>query len=232
MESSEITFDNLTIFIEDTEKLIIIDTPLCDNLDKLKTITEIYFKKYKLKSHLAKGIISTIKYDRLLTSKLNHLKSLLNECNKLIEINSIENCIIQENLLEFTKKSIIENRVIPLLEFLINEIELIINNSTLELNINEELFDLSDSSALEKIIMLDELGILEYLKNQSPFKSSVNLLANAISGITGIKSVTVQSYINPMFNENVSQKNNPRNSIKAVNRIKESLNKLGFIRTK
>ncbi|WP_157485887.1 hypothetical protein [Flavobacterium soli] len=93
--------------------------------------------------------------------------------------------------------------------------------------ISEEI-DLSDSSGIEKIIMLYKLGILDFLKTKSPFKSSTNSLASVISGITGVNTTTVQSYINPINNPNVIQKNNPLDSSKAVEKVEVKLLNIGF----
>lgn len=91
-----------------------------------------------------------------------------------------------------------------------------------------EEIDLSDSSKTEKIIMLYKLGILDFLKTKSPFNSSTNSLASAISGITGINITTVQSYINPIDNPSVDQKNNPLTSRKTLEKIEAKLTKIGF----
>jgi len=90
------------------------------------------------------------------------------------------------------------------------------------------LIDLSDSSGTEKIIMLEKLGVLAFLKKQEPFKGSTNKLAIVVSGFTGIKSKTVQSYINPIFSNEADQKNNPLISEKTVNKVKIKLSNLGY----
>lgn len=88
--------------------------------------------------------------------------------------------------------------------------------------------DLSDTKGTEKIIYLEKLGILNYLKELEPFRSSTNSLATVISAITGIPQTTVQPYLNPISNPTIDQKNNPLNSIKKVEKIEYTLNKLGF----
>ncbi len=103
----------------------------------------------------------------------------------------------------------------------IKELEANVN----QINLN---IDLSDTSGVEKIIMLVELGVFEYLRKQDPFISSTNLLASAISGITGIKSTTVQSYINPIDNPSAVQENNPFKRKKTVNKVVQKLNSIGY----
>lgn len=96
-------------------------------------------------------------------------------------------------------------------------------------NINQEdALDFSNTKGTEKIIYLEKLGILEYLKELEPFKSSTNSLATVISAITGIPKTTAQSYINPIANPTIEQRNNPLNSIKKVEKIEHTLNKIGF----
>ena len=93
---------------------------------------------------------------------------------------------------------------------------------------SESILDFSDSKGTEKIIMLEKLGILKFLREQEPFIRSTNSLASAISGFTGIKANTAQSYINPMNNPTAIQKNNPLNKEKNVNKVIQKLTSLGF----
>jgi hypothetical protein len=88
--------------------------------------------------------------------------------------------------------------------------------------------DLSDAKGTEKIIMLHKLGVLDFLKEQEPFKYSINALASAISGITGEKQTVIQSYINPIFSKSVGQKNNPLATEKTVNKVTQKLISIGY----
>lgn len=92
----------------------------------------------------------------------------------------------------------------------------------------EEIIDLNIEKNTEKIILLHQLGIIEFLKNKEPFNTSVNKLATIISAITGIKLTTTQSYLNPMLNENTDQKSNPLNTTKSVEKIKQKLLSIGY----
>jgi hypothetical protein len=97
--------------------------------------------------------------------------------------------------------------------------------------ISTEIFneiDLSNSSAVQKIIYLNELGIIDLLKNQPCFKASVNNLATVLSAITGENIKTLQPILNPMFNKNTVQKNNPYSSKSAVKNVKSQLINLGI----
>jgi hypothetical protein len=88
--------------------------------------------------------------------------------------------------------------------------------------------DFSDSKGTEKIIMLHKLGVLDFLRTKEPFNLSINSLATALSGITGIDTKTIQSYINPIYSNSTNQKNNPLNSIKTVDKVEQKLISIGF----
>ncbi len=94
-------------------------------------------------------------------------------------------------------------------------------------NENDEI-DLSNTKGTEKIIYLHQLGIIDFLREKEPFNYSTNALATAISAITGISQGTAQSYLNPISNPGAGQDNNPLNSTKKVEGIKQTLINLGF----
>jgi len=88
--------------------------------------------------------------------------------------------------------------------------------------------DLSNSSAVKKVIYLKELGIIDLLQKQPCFYA-VNNLATVLSSITGEKPTTLQPILNPMINtKGTAQKNNPYNTITNVNKVKKQLIELGF----
>ncbi|HLF50926.1 hypothetical protein [Flavobacterium sp.] len=91
-----------------------------------------------------------------------------------------------------------------------------------------EVIDLNNTTATEKIIYLQKLGIIDFLKAKQPFQSSTNSLATVLSAIIGEKATTIQPMINPIVSKDVDSKNNPLNSRKAVNRVEQQLVKMGF----
>jgi len=91
------------------------------------------------------------------------------------------------------------------------------------------LLDFSNSKGTEKIVMLQQLGILDFLQTQQPFSQSTNKLAEAISGFTGEQASTIQSYINPMNDSRNDQKNNPMAKPKLVSKVNQKLISLGYI---
>lgn len=88
--------------------------------------------------------------------------------------------------------------------------------------------DLSNTSATEKIIYLQKLGVIEFLKSKQPFESSTNSLATVLSAITGEKAGTIQSMINPLLGKELEGKNNPMNSTKTVAKVESQLIHIGF----
>lgn len=93
---------------------------------------------------------------------------------------------------------------------------------------NVELIDYSNSNGTEKIIFLQRLGVIDFLKEKTLFQTSTNKLAEYLSAVTGERTDTLQSYLNPIINKNVSQKNNPLNTISTVNKVENKLINMGF----
>lgn len=85
-----------------------------------------------------------------------------------------------------------------------------------------------DLSAVQKLIYLKELGVIDLLRKEVCFKTSTNNLAKVLSAITGEDTRTLSSALNPMLNKDVSQKNNPYNTKKTVEKVKNQLINLGF----
>ncbi|REG94160.1 hypothetical protein [Flavobacterium aquicola] len=92
----------------------------------------------------------------------------------------------------------------------------------------DELIDYSESNNVSKIIFLQKLGLIEYMRSLSPFNTTINSLANALSGVTGIKPSTIQPMLNAMLSKGTSEKNNPLKSIKTVNVVINKLANIGF----
>jgi hypothetical protein len=88
--------------------------------------------------------------------------------------------------------------------------------------------DLSESSATEKIIYLQKLGIIDFLRTKQPFSTSVNSLATILSSLTGEKSTTLQPMLNAMLSPNVSKKNNPLKSKTGLTKVEKTLIQIGF----
>lgn len=102
----------------------------------------------------------------------------------------------------------------------------LLNNKLLEQTqqTEPEPFDLSDTSAVEKIIYLNELGIIDFLKTKPEFIGSTNLMATILSAITDVKASTLQTSLNRLNNKDTDDKNHPYRTKKTVERVRQTLN--------
>lgn len=81
---------------------------------------------------------------------------------------------------------------------------------------------------LDKIILLNETGVIDLLTKKQPFNTSTNSLAKYLSFVIGEKQTSIQSCLNALISNSVENKNNPYNSDKAVKRNKDRLINIGF----
>lgn len=91
-----------------------------------------------------------------------------------------------------------------------------------------ELIDYSDETLVSKVIFLHSIGVIDELRKQKPFNTSINSLASVLSAVTGGKPTSIQPMLNAMLNTNISPKNNPLNSKNTVNIVRKKLSNLGF----
>jgi hypothetical protein len=97
----------------------------------------------------------------------------------------------------------------------------------LEVKKQDSLTDYSNSKLTEKIIALNEAGILDFLRNKEPFNLSVNSLAEFLSLCLGEKTTSIQSYINAIINKS-DQSKSPYNTEKTVKKVKQKLIQIGL----
>lgn len=102
-----------------------------------------------------------------------------------------------------------------------------VKKSELETQIPEtvsesEPLDLSNTSAVEKIIYLNELGIIDFLRTKPEFMLSANLMATFLSAITDEKAATLQTSINRLINNDTDDKNHPYKTKGTVNKIRQT----------
>lgn len=173
-----------------------------------------------------------------LIEKINELETIIKEHNKF-SIEDFKNELLKkvsesyskedtENWMKYKIKSKNEIRNVNFMLFNNNLKFLKVKLLSTPKPTKTEVIDLSDTKRTEKIIILKQLGILDFLKEKQPFNTSTNALASVLSGITGIKSGTLQSYINPIYSTNVEQKNNPLKNEKSVNKVIQKLISLGY----
>jgi hypothetical protein len=88
--------------------------------------------------------------------------------------------------------------------------------------LEHEPLDLSNTSAVEKIIYLNELGIIDFLRTKPEFMGSTNLMATFLSDITDVKVTTLQSSLNRLINEDTEDKNHPYKAKGTANKIRQT----------
>jgi hypothetical protein len=88
--------------------------------------------------------------------------------------------------------------------------------------------DLSDTSATEKIIYLEKLGVIGFLRSQQPFVSVPDKVSQVLSAITGINIYSIRPMLRPIMNKDPEHSKNPLNSKNAVARVEKQLIKIGF----
>lgn len=86
----------------------------------------------------------------------------------------------------------------------------------------------SDSSAVKKIIYLNELGIIDFLRTKTKVGISNGNLASALSEITGVKASTIKSSLNRLPKDHKIDNKHPYYTTKTVDNVKNHLIKLGF----
>jgi len=202
-------------------------------LDLLVELNRVYYFEYLINKHQKQvGKIPT-------ESNKDFIKRLKDEGFDEVE-NFVEFYIysLKNGLLEYSKTQLkIENVSIKSHWELKNEsyiFEDILNEYLNEIYQKQnqqpepETIDLSDTTATEKIIYLHKLGVIDFLRKQQPFNTSINSLATVLSAVTGANSRTIQSMLNAMLSKNVNDKNNPLNSQKPTNKVIKQLIQIGF----
>ncbi len=109
------------------------------------------------------------------------------------------------------------------IDFEIERLNKIKDIETQQPNPEPEPLDLSDTSAVEKIIYLNELGIIDFLRGKPEFMGSANLMATFLSAITDEKITTIQTSINRLINNDSDDKNHPYKAKGTVNKIRQTL---------
>lgn len=91
-----------------------------------------------------------------------------------------------------------------------------------------EPLDLSDAKEVEKIIYLNELGIIDFLRTKTKAGISNNSLASILSGITGTKADTIKPSLNRLSSNDKLDNRHPYYNDKTVAKVRTFLAKLGF----
>jgi hypothetical protein len=192
------------------------------SLSPIKEQLTIKFNKRKLELSL---IINNIKLNLKNGNIYDGIEEVLISAEE--ELNTLKESDF------FTSVQLVNSQYMPC-QFNLAKIEFIehsINEASKQTNAGNDvlnLIDLSKNKGADKVIMLEKLGILDFLRSKEPFNLSTNSLAIILSGITGVDSKTLQSYINPIGNDSVVQKNNPMKNEKNVKKITQTLIEIGF----
>lgn len=164
-----------------------------------------YFKK----RHIDNDEINFIDREIILIREFIRpiIESQKTELEEIGEID-LKNWVIESNLSSY-------NKIISFLETRKSELE---PESTLP-----ELLDLSETSAVKKIIYLNELGIIDFLKSKPEFIGSTNLMATFLSAITGVKTSTLQPSLNKLISEDIDDQRHPYRTQSTVNEVRQTL---------
>ena len=161
----------------------------------------------------------------MLIEEMNRLNLFSDIKNKLLNIMFIERSSYSDSPLEdLYQKTILKIETLKKLEYLF----LARQKYSSDLIKEEILIDYDQSLLNEKIIALNEAGVLSFLKDKEPFNLSVNSLAEYLSLCLGEKTTSIQSYLNPLHNNNSDQSKSPYSSPKTVEKVKQKLIQIGL----
>jgi hypothetical protein len=164
MEDSTQSFNNLSMLIEDANVIIIEMQYGKYNCNSFIDAINVFFEKYEYKPNIIKGLTSTIEFGNLLESKRHQLSMILHKLNSLIEKTNINGVIDDdEKYLDFSMNSVIRNRLIPLIQFVISEVNLClgVKSNDLETKSTELQWYGQDTELIELTKALIENGNLK-----------------------------------------------------------------------
>ena len=114
-------------------------------------------------------------------------------------------------------------------EIITEKIQKETKSSNRELTDLEEYFiDEQNISIVKRIIYLQKLGIIDFLRKEKPFNTSINSLANVISVMISVNVTSVQPLLNLMLGKDSDNPKNPLNSAKNVSAVENYLIKIGY----
>lgn len=169
-----------------------------------------------------------------------HSKSLVKDLKQISGIEKFTDDIpaftIEENdkggydiFIEGQKQGIeVEETISQIIGMMRFESDLDTIEAKITIDTEPEPLDLSNTSAVEKIIYLNELGIIDFLRTKTKAGISNGGLASVLSSITGIKAETIKPSLNRLSNNDTNDNKHPYYKTKTVEKIKTFLIKLGF----
>ena len=169
--------------------------------------------------------LKNIKYHTFVDNFINDIKE-----NHKLYLSSVYEILV------FKKKKTEDYYLKMLLAyFSLNDIKRMLKNPIIieqTESFNYENLVITNPKGTEKIVMLQKLGVLDFLKVKEPFNTSTNSLASVLSTITGINQTSIYPMIQTIFNPKNNQKNNPLNSKNTVNKVVQTLNEIGYTNNK
>ncbi|REG94146.1 hypothetical protein [Flavobacterium aquicola] len=103
-----------------------------------------------------------------------------------------------------------------------------VGDKKLPLEVYDELIEDYNIPIVKRIIYLEKLGVIDFLKKQTPFNTSINSMANILGHIIDAKPSSIQPLLNPLLGNDLDNKNNPLNSAKNVMAVENYLLKIGY----
>lgn len=88
--------------------------------------------------------------------------------------------------------------------------------------------DFSNNESKEKVILLEKIGIIDFIKEKQSNPNNIKQTAEILSSFTGIKSATLYSYLRPMLSphRDDTDKNSPYKNPENLQRANKTLHKL------
>ena len=198
------TYDNrlndFTLFYPDSDEIDFINDELSEGI--LKHKFQKLLSDYRENLELQVDLIVETKIILSLGKRLDFLKNRAKLLGFDLSLDSYDVNNIKENFTVKPIKNLAEKK-------------------------EEILIDYSQSKLTEKIIALNEAGVLDFLRNKEPFNFSANRLAEFLSLCLGEQTESIQSYINPIINKS-DQKKSPYNTPKTVEKVKLKLIQIGL----
>lgn len=159
-----------------------------------------------------------------LSISIEEIHYTINESMSVVDNKNVKHSVTNENKVKYDNAFKSFSKILEFIQNQISEITKLKDNTIIEIVTK---IDLSNSNAVEKIIYLNELGIIDFLRTKQPFNTSVNSLANVLTAITSEKHTTIQPYLNALLSNTGAENKNPYYTKSTVEKVKNQLMNLG-----
>lgn len=110
--------------------------------------------------------------------------------------------------------------------------KIFLNKKLTELEVSslviEDFIDLGKLNTTEKMLYLYKLGVLDFLLNKQPFRSSANSLASILCSVLELKQTTIQPILSAIVSSNLESNKHPLYSESTVKKVNQQLINIGF----